>query len=49
MKLAADNVQTVVIPNCGHFVPEEAPDETLAALSDFLDPYLSQPTASARG
>ena len=36
MKLAADNVQTVVLPGCGHFVAEEAPEEMLAALTAFL-------------
>jgi hypothetical protein len=34
--LAATNVQTLVIPGCGHFVPEEAPKELLAALTAFL-------------
>jgi pimeloyl-ACP methyl ester carboxylesterase len=38
MKLAADNVQTVVLPDCGHFVAEEAPQEMLAALTAFLVP-----------
>jgi len=36
MKLAADDVQSVVIPGCGHWVAEEAPEETLAALTAFL-------------
>jgi pimeloyl-ACP methyl ester carboxylesterase len=36
MMLAADNVQTVVLPGCGHFVAEEAPQEMLAALTAFL-------------
>jgi len=39
MKLAADDVQTLVIPGCGHHPPEEAPEETLAALTAFLAPY----------
>jgi pimeloyl-ACP methyl ester carboxylesterase len=39
MKLAADDVQTLVIPGCGHHPPEEAPEETLAALTMFLAPY----------
>ena len=38
MKLAADDVQSVVIPGCGHHPPEEAPEETLTALTAFLDP-----------
>ena len=36
MMFAATNVQTLVIPDCGHFVPEEAPDQLLAALIPFL-------------
>jgi pimeloyl-ACP methyl ester carboxylesterase len=39
MKLAADDVQTVVIPGAGHWVAEEAPQELLAALTTFLAPY----------
>ena len=32
-------MQSVVIPDTGHFVAEEAPDELLAALTTFLAPY----------
>ena len=39
MKLAADDVQTLVIPGCAHWVAEETPEETLAALTGFLAPY----------
>src|SRR5919199_3417477 len=39
MKLVADDVQSVVIPGTGHFVAEEAPEEMLAALTEFLAPY----------
>jgi hypothetical protein len=39
MKLAADDVQTLVITGCGHHPPEEAPEETLDALTAFLAPY----------
>ncbi len=39
MKLAADDVQTLVIPGCAHWVAEETPEETLAALTAFLAPY----------
>ena len=35
MGLVATNVQTLVIPGCGHFVPDEAPNELLAALIPF--------------
>jgi pimeloyl-ACP methyl ester carboxylesterase len=27
VKLVAENVEEVRLENCGHFVPEEAPDE----------------------
>jgi pimeloyl-ACP methyl ester carboxylesterase len=36
MKLAADNVEALVIPACGHFVAEDAPDEVITALTSFL-------------
>jgi hypothetical protein len=39
MKLAADDVQSMVIPGVGHWVAEEAPEELLAALRQFLAPY----------
>jgi pimeloyl-ACP methyl ester carboxylesterase len=39
MKLAADDVESLVLPGTGHFVAEEAPDEMLAALGTFLAPY----------
>jgi pimeloyl-ACP methyl ester carboxylesterase len=39
MKLAADNVQTLVIPGAGHWIAEQAPDQVLAALTAFLAPY----------
>ena len=42
MKLAADDVQTLVIPGCGHHPPEEAPEEMLAALTAFLAPYCDE-------
>jgi pimeloyl-ACP methyl ester carboxylesterase len=39
MKVAADNVHSVVIPGCGHYCLEEAPEEILEALTEFLAPY----------
>jgi pimeloyl-ACP methyl ester carboxylesterase len=39
MKLVADDVQSVVIPGSGHWIAEEAPEEMLSALRDFLAPY----------
>ena len=44
MKLAADDVQSLVIPGCGHHPAEEAPEEMLAALTAFLAPYRDDPT-----
>ena len=35
---AADDVQSVVIPGCGHYCLEEAPGEVVAALTAFLAP-----------
>ena len=46
MKLVADDVQSVVIPGCGHWIAEEAPDEFLAALTAFLTPYRDAPVAA---
>jgi hypothetical protein len=43
MKLAADDVQSVVIPGTGHYCLEEAPDEMLAALTAFLAPTAALP------
>jgi pimeloyl-ACP methyl ester carboxylesterase len=39
MKLTADDVQTLVIPGCGHWVAEQAPEQLLTALTAFLAPY----------
>ena len=39
MKLTADDVQTLVIPGIGHWLAEQAPDEMVAALTEFLAPY----------
>ena len=39
MRLAADDVQSVIIPGSGHYCLEEAPEEVLAALTEFLTPY----------
>jgi len=39
MKLAADDVQTVVLTGSGHWVAEQAPEQLLAALTAFLALY----------
>ncbi|MTD54474.1 alpha/beta fold hydrolase [Amycolatopsis pithecellobii] len=36
----ASDVHSIVIPDCGHFPAEEAPAVTLAAVREFLAPYL---------
>jgi pimeloyl-ACP methyl ester carboxylesterase len=47
MKLVADNVQTAVIAGSGHFVAEEAPEQLLPALTQFLAPYREGARAGA--
>ena len=39
LKPAAKNVQTLVIPNAGHWVAEQAPTKMSEALTTFLAPY----------
>jgi pimeloyl-ACP methyl ester carboxylesterase len=39
MRLVGNDVKGVVIPGCGHFAPEEAPEAFAAALLDFFTPY----------
>lgn len=46
MLSVADDVTSVIVPDCGHFVPEEAPEALLAALTEYLAPTRS---ASRRG
>jgi pimeloyl-ACP methyl ester carboxylesterase len=48
LKLVADDVHSLVIPGAGHFVAEEAPDEVLAALREFLGPYRDGAAAGVR-
>jgi len=36
MKLIADNVEVIVLPNTGHWILEERPKETTEALVKFL-------------
>jgi pimeloyl-ACP methyl ester carboxylesterase len=37
MRLVAENVTELIIPNCGHFVPEEASNEFTSAVLSFLE------------
>jgi pimeloyl-ACP methyl ester carboxylesterase len=39
MRLVADDVQSRIIPDSGHWVAEEAPQQVLAAVTPFLAPY----------
>jgi pimeloyl-ACP methyl ester carboxylesterase len=48
LKLVADDVESAVIPGAGHFLAEEAPEEMLAALTEFLASYRDAPTAGVR-
>jgi pimeloyl-ACP methyl ester carboxylesterase len=48
MRLAADDVQTVILADCGHWVAEQAPEQLLAALNTFLAPYRDGTAAAPR-
>jgi pimeloyl-ACP methyl ester carboxylesterase len=48
MRLAADDVQTVILADCGHWVAEQAPEQLLAALTTFLAPYRDGTAAAPR-
>jgi hypothetical protein len=39
MKLAATHVESLIIPDCGHYPAEEAPEAMPDALTRFLAPY----------
>jgi pimeloyl-ACP methyl ester carboxylesterase len=39
MHLVADDVEGLVIPDCGHWLAEQAPERMLTALTGFLAPY----------
>jgi pimeloyl-ACP methyl ester carboxylesterase len=47
MRLVADDVQGVVLRGSGHWVAEQAPEELLAALAEFLAPYREEATPHA--
>jgi pimeloyl-ACP methyl ester carboxylesterase len=52
IKAVANEVQTAVIPGAGHWFAEQAPDETVAALTAFLAPYregAATATSAAKG
>ncbi len=39
MRLAADDMESVVLPGCGHYPAEETPDAMLSSLTPFPAPY----------
>jgi len=39
LRSVADDVQSVIIPDSGHYPAEEQPEALLAALQAFLAPY----------
>ncbi|MEU3958228.1 alpha/beta hydrolase [Streptomyces buecherae] len=39
MRPVADDLRCLVLPECGHYPAEEAPEAMLSALADFLAPY----------
>jgi pimeloyl-ACP methyl ester carboxylesterase len=41
MKILAQNVQGIIVPNSGHFIPEERPDFVIKAIDNF---FSSNPT-----
>jgi pimeloyl-ACP methyl ester carboxylesterase len=47
MRLCAEDVEGLVIPGIGHWLAELAPDEMLAALTEFLAPYREAAVAHA--
>jgi pimeloyl-ACP methyl ester carboxylesterase len=48
MELVADDVQTVVLPDCAHWVAEQAPDALVAEVTAFLKPYRDAAPTVAR-
>lgn len=46
VKLAADDVESLVLPECGHYPAEEAPEAMLSALAAVLAPYRYRRTAA---
>lgn len=49
MRLVADDVQGVVLPGAAHWLAEQAPDELVAALTEFLTPYREGAAAAHTG
>jgi len=49
MRLAAEDVQGLVIPDCGHWLAEQAPESMLTAVARFLAPYHDGLVSSHQG
>src|SRR5262245_48381688 len=49
MKLVADDVKAVVLRGSGHWVAEQAPDQVVAELTEFLAPYREAATGVHAG
>jgi pimeloyl-ACP methyl ester carboxylesterase len=47
MRIVSDDVRSAIF-DCGHWIAEEAPDEMLAALTEFLAPYARGESATER-
>jgi pimeloyl-ACP methyl ester carboxylesterase len=39
---AADDLTSIILERCGHYFAEEAPDEALSVLTEFLAPYADE-------
>jgi pimeloyl-ACP methyl ester carboxylesterase len=42
MRLVPHDLESLILPNCGHYPAEEAPEAMLAASTAFLAPYREQ-------
>jgi pimeloyl-ACP methyl ester carboxylesterase len=47
LRLVADDVRSTVLAGAGHWVAEQAPEQLLAALTEFLAPYRDTALATA--
>jgi pimeloyl-ACP methyl ester carboxylesterase len=46
MRIVADDVHGLVIPDCGHWLAEQAPESMLTAVTRFLAPYREGPVGA---
>ena len=45
MKMVAQNVQGIIVPNSGHWIPEEQPDFVITLLNNF---FSGKPTETSK-